>query len=172
MATYSKSFKSKIVQRLLLPDGPSAYRLSKEIGVPQPTLSRWRKEFGRIGAVSNDNAPRSASRPRRPEDWSAAERLRAVTESARLSDEELGEFLRREGLHEEILAEWRAVALEALGPPRPRQRGDRKRIEKLEKDLARKEKQLRASKALVELSKKVHALWAEKDGDTPEENEK
>lgn len=161
-----------MVQRLLVPNGPSACALSREVGIPQSTLSRWLRDFGSVGVVSNDNAPRSASGPRRPEDWSAADRLRAVTEAAGLSEEELGKFLRREGLHEEVLAEWRGAALEALTPQRPRQRGERRRIEKLEKELARKDKQLRASKALVELSKKVHALWAERDGGTPEENEK
>ena len=172
MATYSESFKKKMVQRLLLPNGPTACALSREVGVSQPTLSRWLKDFGSVGSVSNDNEPGSASGSRRPEDWSAAERLRAVTEAAGLAEEELGKFLRREGLHEEVLAEWRGVALEALTPQRPRQRGERRRIEKLEQELARKEKQLRASRALVELSKKVHALWAERDGVTPEENEK
>ncbi len=172
MSAYSESFKKKMVQRLLLPNGPTACALAKEVGVPQPTLSRWLRSFGTVSVVSNDNAPGSASRPRRPEDWSAAERLRAVTEAAGLSEEELGKFLRREGLHEEVLAEWRGAVLDALTPQRPRQRGERRRIEKLEKELARKEKQLRASKALVELSKKVHALWAERDGATPEENEK
>ena len=157
---------------MLLPNGSTANALAKTAGVPQPTLSRWLRDFGSVVSVSNQDQAGSASRPRRPEDWSAADRLRAVTEAAGLKDAELGEFLRREGLHEEVLAEWRSAALEALTNKRPRQRGEAKRIANLEKELARKEKQLKASRALVELSKKVHALWAEKDSDTTETSDK
>ena len=82
MQTYSESFKRKIVQRLLLPNAPSANALSKELQIPQSTLSRWVRLSGRVAVVSDDNE-RSASRPRRPEDWSAEERLRAVTEAGR-----------------------------------------------------------------------------------------
>ncbi len=66
--------------------------------------------------MSNKNTPGSASRPRRPEDWSAQERLRVVNEASTLGDQELGEFLRREGLHEETLAARRKAALEGLQP--------------------------------------------------------
>ncbi|WP_437755086.1 hypothetical protein [Sorangium sp. So ce1389] len=40
-----------------------------------------------------------------------------MTEAAALSEREVCEFLRREGLHEAQLAEWRMAALEALGGP-------------------------------------------------------
>ncbi|WP_437740603.1 transposase [Sorangium sp. So ce1504] len=43
--------------------------------------------------------------------WSRGEqKLRAVTEAAALSERELGELLRREGLHEAQLGEWRKAA--------------------------------------------------------------
>jgi transposase len=161
-----------MVQRLLLPNGPSARALSREIQIPQGTLSRWLLRFGRVGGVpnSNDGTP---SRTRRPEDWSAEERLRAVMEAGRLSGEELGQFLRREGLHEETLEEWRGAALDALAPLRPRGReSDKKRLLKLEKELARKDKALAAANAVVDLQKKVHAiLAAADDGMDPETDE-
>lgn len=153
------------MQRLLLPNAPSAHALSKEVGVPQPTLSRWVRELGTVRVVSNDNEG-LASRPRRPEDWTAEERLRAVTEAGRLEGEELGKFLRREGLHEETLRQWRQAALEGLQPVRRGNRSERRRIEKLEKQLAKKEKALAAANAVVALQKKVHALLADADDDT------
>lgn len=171
MQPYSESFKRKMVQRLLLPNGPSASALSREVGVAQATLSRWLLAFGKVDAVSNDNKG-AASGPRRAEDWTAAERLRAVTEAGSLEGEELGEFLRREGLHEETLEEWREAALEALQPSKPRSRGlDKKRIAKLEKEVARKDKALAAANAIVELQKKVHALLGDEADDTKEETD-
>ena len=172
MQTYSESFKRKIVQRLLLPNAPSANSLSKELQIPQSTISRWVRRSGRVAVVSNDNEG-SASRPRRPEDWTAEERLRAVTEAGRLEGEELGKFLRREGLHEETLREWRQAAIDALQPARPRgsSRAERRRIEKLERKLAKKEKALAAANAVVALQKKVHALLGDVDDDTDPEND-
>lgn len=171
MQPYSETFKRKQVQRMLLPNGPSATTLSKEIGVAQSTLSKWLRTFGTVARVSNDNEG-SASRPRRPEDWTAEERLRAVTEAGRLEGEELGKFLRREGLHEETLKEWRQSALDALQPARRGNRQERRRIAKLEKELARKERALAAANAVVALQKKVHALLEDvDDGTAPETDE-
>lgn len=169
---YSESFKRKIVQRLLLPGAPSARALSKEISVPQSTIYRWARLLGTVPRVSNDNEG-PASRPRRPEDWSAEERLRAVTEAGRLEGEELGKFLRREGLHEETLEEWRQAVLDALQPARRSHvsRSERRRIEKLEKQLAKKEKALAAANAVVALQKKVHELLADADDDTKKESD-
>ncbi len=155
---------------MLLPNAPSASSLAREVGVPQPTLSRWMRTLGTVRVVSNDNEG-SASRPRRPEDWNAEERLRAVTEAGRLEGEELGKFLRREGLHEETLQQWREAALDALQPARRGNRSERRRLAKLEKELARKTKALAAANAVVTLQKKVHALLGDADDDTTPEND-
>jgi transposase len=47
-----------------------------------------------------------------------------------------------------------------------------KRIRKLERELARKEKALAEAAALLVLKKKVEHLWEGEDDDTDEENEK
>jgi len=168
--SYSESFKKKIVQRLLLPGAPSANALGKELGIPQATLSRWVKKAGTVVSVSNE---KERPGPRRPEDWTPRERLRAVLDADELSEEQLGEFLRREGLHEETLDEWRAAAFDALTPAAARQRAgsDKKRIEKLEKQLARSQRALAAANAVVVLQKKVHALLGDADDDTNKETD-
>jgi transposase-like protein len=101
-----------------------------------------------------------------------------VNEARELSDHELGEFLRREGLHEETLVAWRKAAeeaaLEALqpsGPVRARS-GDRKRIKQLERELQRKDKALAEAAALLILKKKVQAIWGDEDDDTSGESDK
>jgi hypothetical protein len=86
----------------------------------------------------------------------------------KLSDEQLGEFLRREGLHEETLEDWQAAVHAALAPASSRAsaRADKKRIEKLEKQLARKERALAAANAVVALQKKPRQanLWVSQSG--------
>jgi len=170
MDHYTKAFESKMVQRMLLPDGPTPSELSKRTGVPRATLQLWKTQA--MGKESwNDRAKkrRQAAKqgaPRRSEDWPAEERLRVVMEAEHLSGEELGELLRREGLHEATLAEWKASMLEALSS-KPRD-GSAKRVAELERELLRKEKALAETAALLVLQKKVQALWAVADDDTAE----
>lgn len=64
-------------------------------------------------AVGEDNSKAPARSRRRTQDWSSEEKLRVVLESLKLSDAELGAFLRREGLHEAELREWREAVVEA-----------------------------------------------------------
>lgn len=177
MPTYSESFKRKIVQRVLMPGGPSAYALSKEVGIGQPTISRWVRSFGSVVRMNNKREG-AASGSRRPEDWTAAERLRVVSEASKLDDGQIGELLRREGLHEETLMEWqnavRDASLEALQPtPSPRSNtGDKKRIKQLERELLRKDKALAEAAALIILKKKAQAIWGDAEDDTDESNDK
>ena len=175
---YTETFKARMVQKLAGPQGPSASELSREVGVPQSTLSRWLRQTGRVGGQGRraiqQHPPGSAMTPRRrPQDWTAEEKLEAVLEAASLSDEELGAFLRRKGLHEAQLKEWRRVVLAGLekGSGRSSKRSsEAKRIRELERELNRKEKALAEAAALLMLQKKARALWGEEDDDTPPKN--
>jgi transposase len=165
---YSEAFRSKMVQRMAGPEAISASRLSQEVGIGQPTLSKWlRQAEGRMGSVKLGSPPPP---PRRLEDWSPEERLRIVLEASRLSEEELGAFLRREGLQEAVLAEWKAAALDALKPQR-KPSGDSKRVRELEKQLRRKDKALAEAAALLVLQKKAQAIWGDEDDDTGQKSD-
>lgn len=154
-----------MVQRMAGPAAISASHLARQVGIAQPTLSKWLREAqGNIRTVKFDSPPPPPANPRRPEDWSPEERLQAVLEASGLKDEELGTFLRRKGLHEAILAEWKAAALEALAPQK--KTGDSRRVRELEKQLRRKDKALAEAAALLVLQKKVRALLGDEDDDT------
>jgi transposase-like protein len=107
--------------------------------------------------------------PKRPQDWTPEEKLQAVIEAASTPEEELGAFLRRQGLHEAQLREWRQQVLQGLEKPA---RGARKRtpegrrVRQLERELERKEKALAEAAALLVLKKKVQAIWGDEDDDT------
>jgi len=87
MPGYSNGIKKTMVVKLCSPGGPSALQLSKETGISQTALSRWKRQFG----------GKSKMKGRRPEDWSPEERLQAVFEAQGLNEEKLGAFLRRRG---------------------------------------------------------------------------
>ena len=50
---HSPAFKAKMVEKMLRPDGPSAYALAVESNVAQSTLARWKHEALTIGGMSS-----------------------------------------------------------------------------------------------------------------------
>jgi transposase len=175
---YTDGFKAKMVQRLSAPNAISAISLSKEVGVSQSQLSRWLRTARTVVPMTkdrpSDRVVQTASGVR-----SASEKLRIVMAAAALGPDELGAFLRREGVHEAELEQWHAAVLEAGetalegGSVRaPARGGEAKRIKELERELRRKDKALAEAAALLVLQKKVRELWGDGDDDTDEGNGK
>ena len=157
---YSATFRAKLVQKLMQPDGPTQGSLSRETGVPQVTLSRWLRKARTIGPMSSNGSSRRSRR-------TADEKLRLVLEASRLPETELGAFLRREGLTEAQLQQWREAARAGLAATT----GDRKspelqRIKQLEDELLRKDRALAEVSAILVLRKKAQALLGDVDDDT------
>lgn len=163
---YSAKFREKMVQKMTGPRAVSATALSEEAGVSQATLSRWLRD----AKVSPMVKRKKTSRRR----WSAEEKVRLVMEAAAVGEEEeLGAFLRREGLHEADLERLREEVQDAatLGlRAKSRRRGlspEEKELRALRKELARKEKALAEAAALLVLRGKVQAFFSgEEEGDT------
>ena len=155
---YPEKFKAKMVQKLTTPGASSAAALSEEVGVPQPTLSRWVREAGKVSGMKKS---------KRPQDWSAEEKLEAVIEAASLSDEDLGLYLRRRGLHSTHLKQWRQQFVAGVKAPRSKKSSpEARRIRELERELRRKDKALAETAALLVLKKKVQAIWGDEDDPT------
>lgn len=165
---YGAGLKARMVRRMTGPQRISATALSQEAGIPQPTLSKWLREAGTARPVPPKEPPRrspGSSVAKRPQDWTAAEKLAAVVEASRLGEAELGEFLRARGLHREHIEQWRRAAEGVLG--RPGQTSpEARRVRELEKELRRKEKALAEAAALLVLKKKVETIWGDEDDDT------
>lgn len=170
---YPERFKARMVQRMSGPIRETARALAEEMGVDQTTLSRWLREAG-AGTIPDmkNGKKRARKSPRRPQDWSLQEKLQVLQEADALSDQELGGYLRRKGLHEAQLEQWKASVDEALtnSKPKPKrskeQRMDKRRIQKLERELRRKDKALAETAALLVLKKKVQEIWGDGDDDT------
>jgi len=125
---HTEAFKEQMVKRMLGPPAVSASALSKQVDVPQPTLSQ---------------------RPLRP---GGGRRRRSCACWQRLMDCKASSSgpccAGREGLHEEQLVQWRQSAMGALAPAssaRPSGAQRRKvgevqnRVKELERELRRKE---------------------------------
>lgn len=171
MSKYTEGFRLQMVRRMTGPSACSQAALAEETGVPQSTLSRWLNGAGKVPRMSEKDkgaivVPEVAAR--RPEDWSASERLQAVVKAAGMSEAELGAFLRASGLHEADLKAWREAALQGLDDRSTARESSpaSKRVRELERELARKEKALAEAAALLVLAKKSRALLEGEGGST------
>ena len=158
-----------MVKRLVGPERISASALSREVGVSQATLSRWKQQARTLPAMSGSK-DKSRKDTKSSRQWSSKEKLQVVVDAAQLSDEELGGFLRSRGLHTSQLEEWHLLAQQALEsstkPKRRKASPEAKQIKALEKELLRKDRALAEVTALLVLKKRMQDLWGDEDDDT------
>jgi len=180
---YPDMFKNAMIQKLTGPGAISASALSKQVDVPQPTLSKWLRIAGIDASYNFPNSFKDYAKmaeinpPRRPNDWSPEDKLKVVMNAASLDDEQLGEFLREKGLHQTHLEQWRLQMLDGLQhnfskKVAKQKKADAKRIRALEKELNRKDKALAETAALLVLKKKVQEIWGDEDDPTAGSNGK
>ena len=168
---YSPAFRTLMIQKMTDPERPSVVSISDDIGVSISTLYRWTSEADTLCLTDNTEPPsftesmQRFATMKRPQDWSAEEKLAAVLEAASLSEEEFGAFLRSRGLHDAQLQQWRDQMIIGL-EPKPAKRVETKRIKDLEKELRRKDKALAETAALLVLKKKAQEIWGDEDDDT------
>ena len=120
----------------------------------------------------SESVPPAEKRTRRT--FTAAEKLRILGEADAAERGQLGEVLRRNGVYSSHLVAWRKqlklVGTDGMSPQKPGRKAQRDnkdvRIAELEKKLARAEKDLRISKGVIELQKKVAALFADEKDET------
>jgi len=166
MRSFSTEVKEAAVQRYLTSD-LSQTEVAEQFGASRSNVAAWLKKAEAKVEMGKKNK-RSPAVPAAPTDQrSAEEKLRLIIEAGKLSEDELGEFLRREGLRDGDLERFRAEAMGGLGG-QVHSEADRRRIQELERMNAKQEKRLREAEALLDLQKKVQELWGAKDDDTKE----
>jgi transposase len=148
-----------MIERLTGSSAESARRVARETGISQETLSRWLRQAR--------NLPDMAMKRPTSKSWSVEEKVRVLSEASKLSGSQLTALLQREGLLLAELEQWRL----ALGEDKASV-ATTKRIRKLERELARKEKALAEAAALLVLKKKVGHLWEDEGDDTDDESAK
>jgi transposase len=160
MKQYPKELKESIARQYLAGD-LSYRRVASGAGVSAWSVRDWVSSLRKTGSVGN--MKRTKKSP--TDDRSAEEKLRLLLKVAALSEDERGTFLRGEGLHDGDLERWQQEALSGLGAKGPDVK-DPHALQR-ERKLAKTEARLREAEALLDLQKKVHALWGDEDDDTP-----
>ena len=155
--------KEAAVQRFLTSD-LTLTAVAQQFGATRHSVANWVRVAHSRGEMKKPKQHLvAAATP--TDDRSASEKMRLLIEAGSLSEEQLGEFLRREGLRDGDLERFRAEALGGLeGKVHSPQ--DRRQIQELERLNTKQAKRLREAEVLLDLQKKVHELWGAKDDDT------
>jgi len=168
LKTYSTELKESTVAKMLPPNNVSVAQLARDMGIPRDTLYGWRRQAG--GQASR---PATSATPMGV--LSSEEKFAVVVETATLNELELGAYCRRKGLFAEQIIAWRDTCRQANAPlpskaERAEQRAEREQIQRLNRELQRKDRALAEAAALLVLQKKVRAIWEESEDAPPPKN--
>nr|WP_045211057.1 transposase [Desulfonatronovibrio magnus] len=158
--TYPLQFKENVV-KMVLSGTNSKAQIAKDMGVPTSTMQYWLKK-----AKSTGDTNIMTKQEKRPQDWSSKEKLDALLESVKLTDEQLGAWCRQKGIHTHHLQKWK----KEFSSDQSRKKDNnvrqlKKEVKDLQKELNRKDKALAETTALLVLKKKVDAIWGDKRDD-------
>jgi len=167
MTTYTEGFKARLVQRMAGPEGISVSELSDETGVSRAALYRWQHAASNLDGMNRGKRAQGGHQSNKK--WTPEKKFRVLIEASQFSDQELGTYLRSEGVHDATLLQWRDAATAALAATSKRRSTkkspDAKKVVLLERELLRKDTALAEMAALITLKKKVLAIWGDEDGD-------
>ena len=165
---YSKELRDAMVSKMLPPNNQSITRISKQEGIPEATLRKWRD-----GARANGQAAPATEAS--SDSWSTEDKFLIVVETAGMTETDLAEYCRKKGLYAEQIERWKDACIQANGGIA--QEASRlnkalkqkdKEFKSLEKELNRKEKALAETAALLVLRKKANAIWGNLTDDEEE----
>jgi len=153
----------------MLPPNTMAIRhLSQEEGISEATLHKWRAAARGKGRLLPDADVG-------PHGWSSRDKFAAVLETAALNEADLAEYCRKRGLYPaQIAASGPRANRRMTGPDfkicastarlGQATKEEKKRIKDLERELARKDRALAETAALLVLRKKASAIWGVRNG--------
>jgi len=156
---YSPERKTAVLKRMFPPNNLPLRQLSQDEGISEATLHKWRAQARGNGQLLPDAAVG-------PEGWTSRDKFAAVLETAAMNEADMAEYCRKRGLFPEQIKTWRGACEQAndwdrASTARMSQatREEKKRIKDLERDLARKDRALAETAALLVLRKKAAAIW-------------
>ena len=150
-----------VLKRMLPANNMAIRHLSQEEGISEATLHKWRAEARGKGQLLPDADAG-------PEGWSSRDKFAAVLETAALNEADLAEYCRKRGLYPAQIAAWRVACEQANDWDRASTarlgqatKNEKKRIKDLKRELARKDRALAETAALLVLGKKAQAIWGD-----------
>lgn len=172
---FPEDFKRSMVTKLLQLNGPSVLELSNKYKISKSVLYKWLKQHNsNINNKKEQNIVPVVTIPKKLEyNYNTAEgKLKAIIETASLTEEEVGIYCREKGIYSTELNQWKQQCLNNFEPIPVTKNEYRTKYLHLEKDykklkseLNRKEKALAEVSALLVLQKKANLIWGEPKDD-------
>ena len=175
-AKFNQSFKLQAVEKAFnREEGISLRAMARSLGIGNSTLNNWisksRKqalgEFSDQGVLSVNGV----SPERRPQDWSIEEKLDLVIRCGSMSEVEINQLCREQGLYTHHINQWKEelgsgsmISKQTSSSAENRQLKNENKA--LKKELRRKEKALAEAAALLILQKKANRLWGYDEDDS------
>lgn len=164
--TYPSAFKEQALVKLYARGDKSIRAVSNEINLNYYTAKGWMRDATKHKQTQGltSNAPE-----KRPQDWTRSEQLFALQATYGLPEAELNAWCRSHGLFAHHLKTWQAQfcsepVITANNTSQTRElKGLQTDIDKLKREMARKDKALAEAAALLILQKKFSALWVDED---------
>ena len=156
---YNQEFRDAIVKKLLSRGSKTIEEFCNENNLAYSTVTKWQRQCANVSDVKSK---------KNKSKYSAEKVLQIISETYSLSEEELGVYLRTNGLHSNQIAEWKKSFISSMNQPKvqvnKKDERDWKIIE-LEKNLKRKDAALAEASALLILQKKIQLIWPLKKED-------
>ena len=164
---FTNSFKIQAVEKVLLRDRHTNVRdIADSLGVGYSTIQKWvvsskNNELTEIEIMNNTE--------KRPQDWTASERLNIIIEVASLNDEAMNSLCRVKGIFPHHIDKWKSeFSSDSAGEKKvsnTETKHLKSKVKNLERELRRKDKALAETAALLVLQKKVNELWPQEEDD-------
>ena len=143
------------------PNNMAIRQLAQEEGISAATLHKWRAQARGKGQLLPDADAG-------PEGWSSRDKFAAVLETAALNEADMAEYCRKRGLFPAQITAWRVACEQANDWDRASTarlgkatKEEKRRVKDLERELARKDRALAETAALLVLRKKASAIWGD-----------
>jgi transposase len=165
-SSYTKEFKTAMVEKLLSNSGISVKSLSVEAGIPFSTLRNWKEKYCKKKGLGLSKKKKNK--------LNSEEKFNIVILTASMSEAEKSEYCRTNGIYSEEIEQWKKDCIAgcrdkseatAIKQNKISERKWKQEAKRLEKELNRKDKALAETAALLVLKKKVQAIWGDPEED-------
>jgi len=170
-AIFSESFKKQAVEKAVRRSpGVTIESLCNEWGISRSSLTRWINESKVQAPMKTRHDNDMIKTEKRPQDWSAEEKLNMVIACGALDEISVSEQCREKGMYPYHLEQWKSeFSAIATGNEKSGDQAETRFLKnenrELKKELRRKEKALAETAALLVLQKKTAAIWGDSEDD-------
>jgi len=161
---FTQSFKVQAVEKALNNShNKSIKEVADSLDVGYSTLTKWITQAKNQTLEANLEDDFRMTKDRRPQDWTAEERMDAIVSSSSLNEDQLSQFCREQGIYVHHIDQWKQDFINPNNNVKPASKEETKFLKhenkKLKKEINRKDRALAETAALLVLQKKVNDIW-------------